>query len=535
MSIRGHGGGGGESQHTPIEAPDTLISTAFARILDLVSEGPILGLVNGLQSIFFDRTPLQNGDGSLNFKNVQIETRLGTQDQAHIAGFPSVESETSVGVLLENGTPWTHNFTNLQLDAIRVLITVPSLTKTDTSNGDVNGTTVAYAIDVAVDGGAYVEKYSNAFRGKTTSNYQRSHRVDLPPATTGWNVRVRRLTADTSSSYIQDKIYLSSYTEIIDGKFSYPNSAAIGTAIDSSQFGQIPQRGFELYGRIIRVPSNYDPETRTYAGIWDGEFILAWTNNPVWIYYDMITHPRYGLGAWIDEDLVDKWSLYSLAQWCDELVDDGKGGTEPRFTCNVYIQTRQEAYTLIRDLASVFRGIQYYAEGGIYTTADRPEDPEVLYTNANVIDGIFEYASTARRARHSVVSVMWNDPDNFFEATPEFVEDDESVERFGINEYQIVGFGCTSQGQAHRMAKYVLATEKYEGGAVTFKVGLDGTFVRLGKVIRIADMTRAGVRLGGRIKLYHTEPGPVLRVLADEEQGRHALLDENGHPLFEEV
>lgn len=524
MTIRGHGGGGGESQHTPIEAPDSLISTSFARILDLLSEGPIVGLTNGLKSVFFDRTPLQNGDGSLNFKNVQVETRVGTQDQTHIPGFPAVESETAAGVLINTSTPWTHTFTNMQLDAIRVLITVPALTKTNTSNGDVNGSSVTYAIDIAVDGGAYVEKYRNSFTGKTTSNYQRSHRLDLPPATTNWQVRVRRITADSSGGYIQDKIYLSSYTEIIDGKFSYPNSAIVGVAIDSSQFGQIPQRGYEVKGRIIRVPANYNPVTRMYTGLWDGEFILAWTNNPVWIYYDMLTHPRYGLGVWIDEDLIDKWGLYELAQWCDELVDNGKGGQEPRFTCNAYIQTRQEAFTLIRDMASVFRGIQFYAEGGIYTTADKPEDADVLYTNANVIDGVFEYASTSRRARHSVVSVMWNDPDNFYEATPEFVEDDESVERFGINEYQVAGFGCTSQGQAHRAARYILATEKYEGGAVSFKVGLDGTFVRLGKVIRVADMTRAGIRIGGRIVEYFSDGTPL----------ETAVTDESGNPLTDE-
>ena len=526
MMIAGKKGDSGGEQRTPIEAPDSLISTAFARILDLVSEGPIVGLANGLKSIYFDRTPLQNADGTFNFKNVQVETRVGTQDQEYIPGFPAVESETGVGLLLTTSTPWTRAFTNLQLTAARVTIRAPQMTEQNKENGDVNGSSVTFAIDIAVDGGAYTEIYRNAFTGKTTSNYQRSIRIDFPTASvSGWNLRVRRITADSTDSAIQNKIYLDSYTEIIDGKFSYPNSALIHVAIDSSQFGAIPQRGYELLGRIIRIPSNYNPYTRVYTGIWDGTFVLSWTNNPAWIFYDMATHPRYGLGAWIDEANIDKWGLYEIAQHCDELVSDGKGGQEPRFTCNAFIQARQEAYLLMQDLAGVFRGMQFYLEGGIYAVADKPEDPEVLYTNANVIDGKFEYASSPRRSRHSVVSVTWNDPANFFNAVPEFVEDEESVERFGINELNVVSFGCTSQGQAHRAGRYILGTEKYEAGVVSFKVGLDGTFVTPGKVVRVADKMRAGIRIGGRIVEYFSDDTPVGTSVTDESSA--PLTDES--------
>jgi predicted phage tail protein len=529
MTISGNKGDSG-SQRTPIEAPDSLVSTGFARILDLISEGPIVGLANGLKSVYFDRTPLQNADGTLNFKNVQVEVRLGTQDQTYIPGFAAVESETGVGVELVNGAPWTRAFTNLQLSGARVLLGVPQLTKVNKENGDVNGTTVQYAIDLAVDGGAFVEVYRNAFTGKTTSNYQRSHRIDFPPAAvSGWQLRVRRITPTAPDSSTQDKVYVQSFTEIIDGKFTYPNSACVGVSIDSSQFGAIPQRGYEVYGRIVRVPSNYNPVTRVYTGLWDGTFVLAWTNNPAWVYYDLITHPRYGLGQWIDELSIDKWGLYDIGVYCDELVPDGKGGMEPRFTCTTQIQTRQDAYNLMRDMVSVFRGMQFYTEGGVLTVSDKPEDAEVLYTNANVVDGIFEYTGSSRRSRHSVVSVSWSDPDNFGQLVPETVEDPDSIERFGINELAVTAFGCNSQGQAHRAGRYILATERFESGGIGFKVGLDGTFVVPGRIVRVADSLRAGIRLGGRIVGYFSDD-PIGGDFITDESGE-VITDESGAPI----
>lgn len=506
--IRGAGGGGGKmgggEQHTPVEAPDTLHSVAYARIIDLLSEGECVGLVDGLKDVYLDETPVQNADGSFNFKNVHFDFRTGTQDQDPMPDFPEVESETAVGVLLETTSPWTHNFTNLALTGVRVRLAVTALSEIDEETGDTNGYVVEYAIDMALDGGAFVEILRTAFSGKTTEPFERSHAIDLPPATTNWQIRVRRITPESSSQYIQDETSVVSYTELIRANFRYPNSCVAGLIVDASQFRNIPRRAYRLKGRIVRVPSNYNPVTRAYTGVWDGTFQLAWTDNPAWIYMDMATSLRYGLGRFITDDYIDKWSLYAIAQYCDELVDDGLGGTEPRFTCNIYLQKSADAYKVMQDLASVFRGISYWAAGKIVAVCDKPEDPIYTYTNANVIQGRFSYQSSSRQARKTVALVGWGDPQDFGRGKIQYVPYEEGIARYGIQEMNLTAIGATSQGQAERCGRWALLSCNLKTNTVTFDVGLDGVIPQPGKKIRIADKLRSGTRYAGRIRAATT-------------------------------
>lgn len=496
------GAKGGSSQaRKPVEAPDSLHSTDYARILDLISEGEIVGLVNGLQSVFLDETPVANGDGSLNFKNVQIDTRVGTQDQDYIKGFPAVESELGVNLELQQGTPWTRAINNTALSAIRVRLSVPTLSKADTSNGDIKGHSVQYAIDLSTDGGSFVTVLNSAFTGKTSTKYVRSHRIDLPAASSGWIVRVRRITPQANSGSVADLTFVESFAEILDGKFRYPNSALAAVVVDASQFQNIPTRAYHIRGRIVQVPSNYNATTRAYTGIWDGTFQPAWTNNPAWIYYDLATNPRYGLGHLVQPSQVDKWALYKIARYCDELVSNGAGGQEPRFTCNVYLQTRVDAFKLLQDLASIFRGISFWTGATIKAVADMPEDPVYIYTAANVIDGKFLYQGSGKKARHTVAMVSWNDPTDFGRAKVEPVIFEEGIARYGINQTDIIAFGCTSKSQAQRAGRWLLFTEHMETNTVTFSVGLEGTVAQPGQVVLVADPARAGRRIGGRVSL----------------------------------
>lgn len=499
MDIRGSGGGGGDSQRTPVISPDSLHSIAYFRILDLVSEGEIMGLVNGQQSIYFDGTPLANQDSSLNFQNVFVDSRTGTQAQDYIKGYSSVENATAVSVELRSSAPWVQALTNLQLSAVSITLSVPALSQQNTSNGDVTGYTINYLIEVQTDGGAWVTAVNTAFTGKTTSKYQRTHRVDLPAATTGWQVRVTRTTANANSTTIADTTTIDSYTEIIDAKLRYPNSALIAVSGDASTFSNIPARAYDLWGRIIQVPSNYDPVARTYMGVWDGSFKPSWTDNPAWVFYDLVTHPRYGLGTLIAAAQVDKWALYAIAQYCDESVPDGMGGTEPRFTCNLYLQSAQDAYKVLSDLAALFRGISYWANGTITASADMPADPAYLYTAANVIDGKFTYQSSARKTRYTTALVTWNNPANMYQAEVEYVQHDAGLLRYGIQPVQLTALGCTSRGQAQRAGQWVLITSQLETETVTFSVGLDGLLAMPGQIIRVQDPARAGKRQAGRI------------------------------------
>ncbi|MBB1623060.1 host specificity protein J [Pseudomonas sp. UME65] len=537
------GAKGGESKPRPsVEAPDSLQSTAYARILDLVSEGEIQGLVAGERSVYLDETPLANADGTRNFSGVTLDARTGSQDQLHIPGFPAVESEIAVGVELKYGQPWVRAVQNLQLSAVRVRLSTPRLAQTNTSNGDTNGYTVQYKIEVSTDGGPYVQVLASAFSGKTSTKYERSHRVDLPPASSNWQIRVTRLTPNSTSGAIADKTSIDAITEVIDAKLRYPGSAVVGLQFDASQFQAIPTRSFDLRGRIIRVPSNYDPESRLYSGVWDGSFKTAWTDNPAWIFYDLLLHFRYGLGHLLNEGQVDRWELYRIGQYCDQPVPDGKGGTEPRFTCNLFLQTRANALDVLQDLATTFRGMSYWAAGSVMAVADIPEDPVYTYSNANVIDGKFGYFGSAKKTRYTVALVSWNDPADFYRQKVEYVDDQAGITRYGIQQTEITATGCTSQAQAQRIGKWALLTNRLETESVGFSVGLDGTLARPGQIIRIADNDRAGRRIGGRLRSSTLDslvldadvkayPGDTITVIMPTGTAVSRKIQSVGYPL----
>lgn len=506
----GKGGGGGRS---PREAPDSLHSTAFARVVDLISEGEVFGPAHGpdgaLRDVYLDGTPGANQDGSVNFPNMAIDYRTGTQTQEPLPGFPASEVTSAVNVELTQGSPWVRTITDLQLSAVRITLAVTGLSKANTSNGDIGGYRVEYQIEVSADGGVYQLALASAFDGKTTQRYSRSHRIDLPAARSGWSVRVRRITANANSSVISDRTYVDGITEVIDAKLRYPMSALVGIKIDASQFQSIPARSYDWKGRIIRVPSNYDEDRRAYAGTWDGTFKLAWTDNPAWIFYDLVTNDRYGLGERIPSGWLDKWGLYQIARYCDELVPDGFGGQEPRFTCNCYLQTAADAYRVLQDLASVFRGMTYWANSSVFAVADMPGDPVYTFTSANVIDGRFNYVGSSLNARYTAALVSWNDLSDMGRQKVEYVEDRKGLARFGLKQIEVSAFGCTSRGQANRVGKWLLLTSRMETRSVSFSVGLDACRVRPGSIVRIADQHLAGRRVGGRI---HSATSTVITV-----------------------
>lgn len=522
IEIVGAGGGGSEKPRTPVESPDSLRSISYAKIIDLIGEGEIRGLVDGYRSIYLNGTPLQSADGSFNFQNVSVETRSGTQDQTYIPGFPSVENEIGVDVELTSNAPVVRSVSGSDLSAIRVRMAVPGLQKTDLSNGDTVGYSISYAIDISTDGGAYTTVLNSAFTGKTTTQYERSHRIDLP-AGNQWQVRIRRLTPNANSATIADTTRVLSITEIIDAKLRYPNSALVGISFDARSFQNIPPRAYNVYGRIIRVPANYDPIARTYAttgqgttnGIWNGTFKSAWTNNPAWIFYDIVTNDRFGLGNHIPQAWVDSWNLYQIAQYCDELVSDGFGGMEPRFTCNVYMQTRTDAFKVLQDLASVFRGVSYYAVGQMIASADMPKQVAVGFTNADVVDGKFDYVGSGRKVRHTVALVSWSDQTDFGRQKVERVEFRPGLIRYGIQETEVTAIGCTSRGQAQRIGNHILVSENLETETVNFKVGLAGALVSPGDIFNVSNAYRAGRRMGGRISAY-TDDSVTVDKMPDE-------------------
>lgn len=498
-SVRGYKGKGGGEARTPVESPDNLHSTSYARVLDLISEGEIVGLVNGLQSIYLDGTPLRNDNGAFNFEGVTVDVRHGTQQQDPIPGYPASENSYAVGTELKAGTPWVRSFSNRNLSAVRVTLGVNGLSKADTSNGDIKGHKVSYAIDLQTNGGAWQEVLSSSFSGKTTSQYRRTHRIDLPAGASSWSVRVRRLTPNANSGTTADTTVIDSVTEVIDGKLRYPMSALVGIQVDASQFRSIPTRAYHMRGRIIRVPSNYTPETRTYTGVWDGTFKTAYTNNPAWVFYDLVTNDRYGLGRRIPAQWLNKWALYQIGAYCDELVPDGRGGMEPRFTCNVYLQSQGDAYRVLQDLCSIFRGIVYWAAGAAVPAADMPRDPVYTYSQTNVIGGRFVYTGTPLKTRATVALVSYNDMTDMGRQKVVYVQDDEAVARYGIRKTEIAAFGCTSEAQAYRVGQWALLTARRETRSVSFSVGLDGTLCAPGQVIRVADSMFAGRRISGRI------------------------------------
>lgn len=507
MTIIGSGSGGkssSSSSRTPVESPDSLHNNSYAAILDIVSNGEISGPANPnnpLKDIYLDGTPIQNEDGSLNFESVEVDYRVGTVDQDHISGFPASSSTTSVDYEVDENQPWVQSITNSELSAVRVSVYTPTLLRTYDSGdnaGDRVGYEIPYAIDLATDGGSFVNILESSIDGKTVNGYTRTHRIELDSGSS-WTVRVRRLNAASEDSLIEDSFYVSQYAEVLDGKFRFPMSAMVGIKIDAEQFSSIPTRSYNFKGVVINVPSNYDPIDRTYTGTWDGTFKRAWSNNPAWVYYDMVTSNLYGLGEYIDASMVDRYSLYQIGVYCDQLVDDGYGGQEPRFVCNAYLQSQEDALQVLNDLLSIFRGMAYWAGGLVIPVADMPSDPVYTYTNGNVVNGRFEYAGADLSTRKTVALVSWNDPTDFYRSKVEAVEDDDGIARYGIRKTDVIAFGCTSRGQAQRAGLYMLYTSRMEGEAITFTVGLDGVIPQPGSVVRIADRNRAGRRLGGRI------------------------------------
>lgn len=690
------GKGGGGSSRTPVEAPDTLKSRQFAKVLDLLGEGEIEGLVSGFESVYLDDTPIQNPDGSFNFSDVVLEFRTGTQEQDHINGYSGTEVETSVGLEIKSAVPLTKTITDPDIDELRLTLAVPRLTTQNISTGDINGATVKLKVEIQSNGGGYQDAYVNLltsssgiiydkapisanndvlsvsvtdgvgllgsiawnrpkigtkkvrnistttnsfpyvysyqpaykyisifggtppkvrveyrnitsggawieistntfpvpnsnrisgskvkldvsnlfpadyeFRitklsgtgsvalqglieetgqvtstpvrdskgnvetnkltgqvktttaigslfttvgepiryykngsitisGKTIKRYQRNTTVPLygdPP----WDIRITKLTPDSTKSTLVNNVFWDSYTSIISERLTYPNSAYAYLKVDSEQFSRVPNRGYHVRLLKVKIPSNYNPNTREYTGFWDGTFKVAWTNNPAWCYYDLITNERYGLGAFIEEALIDKWDLYNIGKYCDELVPDGFGGLEPRFTLNVYLQQREEAYNVIQSLTSVFRGMAYWTGGSLSTVQDSPSDPVATFTKANVIDGVFSYSGTSLKARHSVALITWNDPLNNYKPKVEYVENKDAVEKYGIREKEVLAVGCTSRGQANRVGRWLLYSEEHETETVVFKSGLEGYAIKPGEIIQVMDNDRAGSRHGGRI------------------------------------
>ncbi|HGH4632106.1 TPA: phage tail protein [Enterobacter kobei] len=524
--IKGRGKGGSNQTRTPVEAPDSIQSIARAKVLIALGEGEFAGGLDAKNIFLGDSssyTPLQNADGSYNFNNVKYEFRSGTQDQDYIQGFPGIENELQVSYELKQAVPYVRAVSNTQLSALRIRLGWPTLLL-QKNNGDKVGTRVEYAIDLSVDGGPYETVVNGAVDDKTTSLYERSHRVNLPKASTGWQLRVRRITPDSTSVNIVDTMRVVAVTEIIDAKLRYVNTALLYVEFDAKQFPNgIPQVVCNPKGRIIRVPDTYDPETRTYSGTWEGVFKWAWTDNPAWIYYDIILNERFGLGQRIDATQIDKWELYRIAQYCDQLVPDGKGGsgTEPRFRCNVYIQDRNDAWTVLRDLAGIFRGMTYWGDNKMYVLADMPRDVWHIYNHASVVEGKFTFADPSETTRNTAALVNWSDPANHYKDTPEPVYDNDLAMRFDYRQLEMTAIGCTRQSEANRRGRWALLTNGI-GEVVTFSTGMDVPPV--GEVIGVAANELAGRTIGGRVSAVNGRNITLDRA-ADVKAGNRLFLN----------
>ncbi|MFG8147112.1 host specificity protein J, partial [Pseudomonas aeruginosa] len=490
--------GGSSKPKQPVEAPDSLRSVATAKILLAVGEGEFAG-VPSERDIYLDNTPLMDPSGNLNFPNVKWEWRAGAVDQDYIPGIPAVENETSVNVELRSDTPWVRSLSNTQLSAVRLRFAWPALQQQDT-NGNIGGYRIEYAVDLATDGGAYHEVLREAVDGKTTTRYERSRRIDLPAATNGWQVRVRRLTPNQNNNRIADTMLIAGYTEVIDAKLRYPNTALLYVEFSAEQFSNIPAVTVDCRGRKVQVPSNYDPETRAYLGIWDGTMKQAWTDNPVWHTYDIVTNDRFGVGKRIKAWMVDRWEMYRISQYCDQLVPDGKGGQEPRHTCNLNLQSRAGAWELLRDLTAIYRGMAYWAQGQLKIQADIPRatDVDFAYTRANVIDGRFSYGSASERTRYSRALVSYDNPANNYDTDVAVATDKRLQRRYGDNPVEVAAIGCTRESEAQRRGKWAILTNSQDR-TVTFRTGMDGAIPLPGWVIPVADALLAGREIGGRI------------------------------------
>ncbi|PQZ89401.1 MULTISPECIES: host specificity protein J [Pseudomonas] len=505
--------GGSEKPKTPTEAPDSLRSVAIAKMLIAVGEGEFDGAPTA-KDIFLDNTPLQDPQGNMNFPNVKWEWRSGAVDQSYIQGIPSIENETTISTELRSGTPWVRAITNTQLSAVRVRFAWPALQSVD-SGGNINGYTIGYKVELATDGGTYQEVLNEAVSGKTTSLYERTRRINLPHATTGWLLRITRLTANQNNNKISDTMQIAGFTEVIDAKIRYPNTALLYIEFSAEQFRSIPAVTIECDGRKWQVPSNYDTRSRTYTGVWDGTFKEAWTDNPVWHTYGVTTNDRFGLGRRIKPWMVDKWELYRISQYCDQLVPNGKGGMEPRFLCSLNLQSKADAWSLLRDISAIYRGMTYWAQGQVFTLSDMPRatDFDFAYTRANVIDGKFTYSSASERTRYSRALVSYDNPLNNYDTDVTAATDAKLQRRYGDNPLEISAIGCTRESEAQRRGKWALLTNSKDR-AVNFKVGLDGRIPLPGYVIPIADELLAGRPVGGRISAVN---GKVITLDRDTQ------------------
>ena len=505
--IGGRKGGksGGGSTRTPIEDPDNLLADSTAYVIDAVSEGEIAGWADEdfpAKCIYFDQTPLQSEDGSFNFEGVEFWLRTGTPDQEPVPGFSAVETEVNVGVEVEAALPVARSIAAADVDAVRIKIGLRALSTLNVENGDLTGATVTFAIDMQAGSAGWEEIGAYSITGKTTSGYQRSYRLELPEVRPV-SIRVRRTMPDSDVSSVQDVIYFVSYTEIIDAKLCYPNTAYVALAVPAQAFGgRVPTRSYRLKGMKCWVPSNYDPETREYddTSIWDGTFKLAFTDNPAFFTYTVFLEDRWGLGERIAPELVDKWRIYQIGQYCDELVDDGLGGQEPRFTMNGVMNTLEAAYQVITQLSAAFRGVTYWGAGAVVPVQDAPSDPVKIVTNANVVDGAFNYAGTGLTARKTAVVASYRDKSDHFRVKAGIVfEDTDAIQRYGRRQADITLPFQTSRGGALRDAKWLVDTNTTQRETVNYQAGFDHAALRPGDKILISDKHRVGFRLGGRV------------------------------------
>lgn len=515
----GKGGGGGGGKKGGGESdPNTLRSRARARMIEAISEGQIVGLVDengnelgaeGERAIFFDQTPIKNADGTYNFKNVLWQFHRGLADEGHFNGMDAVETPYQVEVRVQkNVGPVQRTIVDENADAIRAIVRIPSLVRNDTENGGLKKTSVSYAFEVRGNQGTWTRVLENHLRDqKATSAFQVAHEIQLPAGGSPWDVRMVRLTDDSEEDELQNETYWEGYIVLVKGKFTYPHTAKFGGEVNAEDMGSsIPPRAYRVKGLIVNVPSNYDPIARTYSGIWDGTFKFAWTNNPAWVFYDLLVNDRYGLGEFVTPAIIDKWSLYTIAQYCDQPVrsgyknaDTGADIWEPRFTFNGVLNRRDDAYFVLQQISTAWRGMAYWSLGQIFATADMPADPVRIVTPANVIDGEFNYSGTALKARHSVVIVKWNDPNDFYRPATEIVINQEMLNKFGWREKRLQLTGCTSRGLAHRYGKWILDTERNETETVEYQASWDHVEVRPGDIVQVAHPRKAMVRLGGRI------------------------------------
>ncbi|UNM17262.1 DUF1983 domain-containing protein [Pseudomonas sp. ArH3a] len=494
-----HGAKGGESKpKSPVESPDSLRSTNVAKILIAVGEGEFDGTPTA-RDIYLDNTPIQDASGNFNFTNVKWDWRPGSVEQTYIPGIPSVDNETSLNVELRSGTPWVQSLTNLQLSAARIRLATPRLASQD-SEGNINGYTIQYAVDVATDGGAYQEVLVGAMSGKTTTRYERSLRIDLPPATSGWLIRVRRITPNQNTDRVNDSLFIAGYTQVIDAKLRYPNTALLFVEFDAEQFTNIPAVTVKCKARRWQVPSNYDPVARTYSGAWDGTMKEAWTNNPAWVTYGICTQDRFGLGRRIKPWMVDKWELYRIAQYCDQWVPNGADGVEPRFLCDMNLQGKADAWSLLRDIAGIYRGMTYWAQGQLVMQADMPrsQDIDYVFTRSNVIDGKISYGSASAKTRFTRCLVSYDNPLNNYDTDVTVYSDLPLQRRLGDKPTEISAIGCTRASEAQRRAKWLVLSNNQDR-TISFRTGMEGRIPLPGFIIPVADSLLAGREIGGRI------------------------------------